>query len=91
LDSGWWDGGNNNQPELMNKRTIKRFWVGAAGGIVLAAGFAMIVLPGPAIVVIPLGLAILATEFAWAKRWLEKVKLIALKAKRIFEKKKKVS
>ena len=75
----------------MNKRTIKRFWVGAAGGIVLAAGFAIIVLPGPAIVVIPLGLAILATKFAWAKRWLEKVKLIARKAKRIFAKKKKVS
>ena len=75
----------------MNKRTIKRFWVGAAGGIVLAAGFAMLVLPGPAIVVIPLGLAILAVEFAWAKRWLEKVKRIALKAKRTLEKKKKVS
>ena len=75
----------------MTKRVIKRFLVGAAGGIVLAAGFAMIVLPGPAIVVIPLGLAILAVEFAWAKRWLEKVERIALKAKRSLEKKKKVS
>jgi tellurite resistance protein TerC len=28
----------------------------------------MIVLPGPAVVVIPIGLAILATEFIWAKR-----------------------
>jgi hypothetical protein len=82
---------NRNEPESMNKRVIKRFLVGAAGGIVLAAGFAMIVLPGPAIVVIPLGLAILAIEFAWAKRWLEKVKRIALKAKRTLEKKKKVS
>jgi len=35
-------------------------------------GLAMIVLPGPAIVVIPAGLAILATEFIWAKRWLAK-------------------
>jgi tellurite resistance protein TerC len=74
----------------MNKRVIKRFLVGAAGGIVLAAGFAMIVLPRPAIVVIPVGLAILAVEFAWAERWLEKVKRIALKAKQTLKKKKKV-
>ena len=75
----------------MNKRTIKRFLIGAAGGLVLALGLAMVVLPGPAIVVIPLGLAILATEFAWAKRWLEKVKSLALKAKRALEKKNKAS
>jgi tellurite resistance protein TerC len=75
----------------MNKRTIKRFLIGAAGGVVLAVGLAMVVLPGPAIIVIPLGLAILAVEFAWAKRWLEKVKLMALKAKRTLEKKKKPS
>ena len=81
----------SNKPESMNKRAIKRFLVGAAGGTVLAVGFAMMVLPGPAIVVIPLGLAILAVEFAWAKRWLEKVKRIALKAKRTLEKKNKVS
>ena len=34
----------------------------------LLAGFAMLVLPGPGIIVIILGLAILATEFAWAER-----------------------
>jgi hypothetical protein len=51
----------------------------------------MIVLPGPAFIFIPAGLAILATEFAWAERWLEKVKRTALKAKRVLEKKKKVS
>ena len=82
---------SRREPEAMNKRVIKRFFVGVAGGIVLAAGFAMIVLPGPAIVVIPLGLTILAIEFAWAKRWLERVKRIALKVKRTLEKKKKVS
>ena len=75
----------------MNKRTIKRFLIGSAGGIVLLLGIFMIVLPGPAIVFIPAGLAILATEFAWAKRWLEKVKITALKAKRVLEKKEKVS
>jgi hypothetical protein len=34
----------------------------------------MIVLPGPAVVVIPIGLGILATEFIWAKRLLHRVK-----------------
>ena len=51
------------------------------GGTVLLVGVAMLVLPGPAFVVIPLGLAILATEFVWA-RWLlsrikEKVRQVA--------------
>ena len=38
------------------------------------AGAALIVLPGPAFVVIPIGLAILSIEFAWARRWLKKVR-----------------
>jgi tellurite resistance protein TerC len=33
-------------------------------------GVAMLVLPGPAILLIPLGLGILATEFRWARKWL---------------------
>ena len=40
----------------------------------LFIGIAMIVLPGPAFIVIPLGLAILAGEFVWAKKLLERVK-----------------
>ena len=46
-------------------------WVIAAF-IVLAAGLAMIVFPGPALVVIPLGLAMLSFEFCWAQRLLDK-------------------
>jgi len=34
----------------------------------------MIVTPGPAIIVIPMGLAILASEFAWARHWLALVR-----------------
>jgi tellurite resistance protein TerC len=45
------------------------------GSSVLLIGVAMIVLPGPAVIVIPAGLSILALEFAWARRWLQKVKL----------------
>ena len=44
------------------------------GVSVLAFGIALIVLPGPAFIVIPLGLAILATEFLWARRLLRLVK-----------------
>jgi predicted tellurium resistance membrane protein TerC len=43
--------------------------VAVIGATVLALGVALIVLPGPAVVVIPLGLALLGTEFLWA-RWL---------------------
>jgi tellurite resistance protein TerC len=44
------------------------------GSTVLLFGIALIVLPGPAFVVIPLGLTILATEFVWARRLLRRVK-----------------
>ncbi|WP_088534819.1 PGPGW domain-containing protein [Geobacter sp. DSM 9736] len=55
-------------------RKAKRIVVAAAGFIVLGVGVAMIVLPGPAIAVIPVGLGILATEFVWAKSLLKLVK-----------------
>ncbi len=48
--------------------------VGVIGGTVVLVGVIMLVTPGPAFVVIPLGLAILAVEFAWARRWLNKLK-----------------
>jgi tellurite resistance protein TerC len=48
--------------------------VAVVGTTVLLLGTSMIVLPGPAILVIPLGLGILAIEFAWARRWLRHVK-----------------
>lgn len=40
----------------------------------LIIGVAMVVLPGPAFVVIPIGIGILATEFAWANSLFKKVK-----------------
>lgn len=55
-------------------RWARRIAIAVVGGTVLVLGFAMIVLPGPAIVVIPAGLAILGLEFAWARRWLRKVR-----------------
>jgi hypothetical protein len=52
----------------------KRLIIIGTGFTVLAAGVAMIVLPGPAVVVIPVGLMILATEFVWAQKLLATVK-----------------
>ena len=49
-------------------KSIRRVIVMIVGGAVLLAGIALLVLPGPAFVVIPAGLAILATEFNWARR-----------------------
>ena len=53
---------------------LRRAVVSVIGFTVLLIGLAMVILPGPAIVVIPLGLAILATEFVWARRLLEKAR-----------------
>ena len=55
-------------------RWARRIAVAVVGGTVLAIGVALLVLPGPAFVVIPLGLAILGAEFAWARHWLRKVR-----------------
>jgi len=58
-------------------RTIgqaKRLIIIVFGFTVLIAGVAMIMLPGPAVIVIPIGLAILATEYIWARKLLDMVK-----------------
>jgi uncharacterized protein (TIGR02611 family) len=52
------------------------------GGLVLLAGVIMIFTPGQGILMIILGLAILATEYTWAARWLKKAKEKAEEAKR---------
>src|SRR4029077_12910224 len=70
--------------EMMHRRykskttmqRIKRIVVTVVGGTVLALGIALIVLPGPAFIVMPGGLAILAIEFAWARRWLRSARAI---------------
>lgn len=52
----------------------KRIAIALVGGTVVLVGLCMIVLPGPAVLVIPLGLGILGLEFAWARRWLRKMR-----------------
>ena len=58
----------------MTLRKIKKIIIAVIGFTVLAFGILLIVFPGPAFIVIPVGLSILATEFVWAKKLLEKVK-----------------
>lgn len=55
-------------------RTARRLVVGVIGATVLLGGLALLVLPGPALVVIPIGLGILAVEFEWARRWLRRAR-----------------
>ena len=69
-----------------NLRVAKRIVVGVIGGTVTLLGVALIVLPGPAFIVIPIGLSILATEFLWARRWLAKVRSFATRSKEKFMK-----
>lgn len=55
-------------------RKIKRIIIGIVGSTILLIGIFLLVLPGPAFLVIPLGLGILATEFVWARKLLKSVK-----------------
>ena len=55
-------------------KMARRITVLVVGFSVLAIGIALIILPGPAFVVIPIGLAILSVEFAWARLWLRKIR-----------------
>ena len=77
---------DEKHPLYPSYRVAKRIAIGIVGGSVLIVGIAMIVLPGPAFVVIPVGLGILGLEFAWARIWLKKAKAkaqeVALKFKR---------
>lgn len=52
----------------------RRLLVSIGGALLLLAGAAMLVLPGPGLLVIAAGLGVLATEFLWARRMLDRVK-----------------
>ena len=61
---------------------MKRFFITLIGGTVLLIGAAMLVLPGPGMLVIAGGLAVLATEFFWARRALHNAKGAVAEARR---------
>jgi len=59
---------------LKSLKQVKKVIIAVVGITVLAIGLAMIVLPGPAFIVIPVALGILSTEFVWAKYLIKKVR-----------------
>ncbi|MFL6527566.1 MAG: PGPGW domain-containing protein [Chthoniobacterales bacterium] len=61
---------------------VKKAVVGVIGTTVLLFGITLIFLPGPSVIVIPLGLAILASEFAWARRVIRRGKLFVERVRR---------
>ncbi len=58
----------------MTYKVARRIVVGVVGVTVVGIGMVMLVTPGPAFVVIPVGLAILGVEFAWARHWLRRLR-----------------
>ncbi len=53
---------------------MRRLVVGVIGGSTVLFGAVLLFLPGPALLVIPIGLAILGSEFAFARRWLRRLR-----------------
>jgi len=59
-------------PALLKQ--ARRLVIFVIGSTIIALGVIMLITPGPAFIVIPAGLAILATEFIWARRLLKRVR-----------------
>ncbi len=55
-------------------KVAKRIVVTVVGLSILVIGIVMIIAPGPALILIPVGLAILGLEFAWARHWLNRLR-----------------
>jgi tellurite resistance protein TerC len=55
-------------------KVAKRIVVTVVGLSILVIGIVMIIAPGPALILIPVGLAILGLEFAWARYWLKRLR-----------------
>jgi uncharacterized protein (TIGR02611 family) len=55
-------------------KLARRVVIAVIGGTILLGGIIMLITPGPGLLIILLGLAILAVEFAWARHWLKKVR-----------------
>lgn len=61
---------------------VKKVIVALVGGTVVLVGIALLVLPGPGLLIVAAGIAILATEFLWARRALRNAKGAVAKARR---------
>ena len=65
----------------LRRSLVYRIVFGVTGGVVLPPASSMLVTPGPAFVLIPVGLAMLSLEFEWAERLLMKALQQAEKAR----------
>ncbi|MCW2846976.1 MAG: hypothetical protein JWR90_950 [Marmoricola sp.] len=61
------------------RSTAKRIAVEGLGWILVLVGIAALVLPGPGLLALFAGVALLATQYEWAERRLEPVKKAALR------------
>lgn len=77
-----WQSRVNKKLGLDKMPAIRKFIYSVVGITLLLIGLAMTVLPGPAFIVIPIGLAILASEYAWARRIVRRGRVFVEKAKR---------
>jgi tellurite resistance protein TerC len=59
---------------LRTVEQVRRVFLIIAGFTLLLAGGIMLVTPGPGMLVIFLGLGLLAAEFVWARRLMERIK-----------------
>ena len=67
---------------LKNSPIARKIVVGVIGGTIVLIGILLLLTPGPGTVVIPIGLLILASEFAWARYALRRGKHVVKKAKK---------
>jgi hypothetical protein len=58
-------------------RSSRRVAVSVVGGTLVSGGVALLVLPGPGLLVVAIGFAILGTEYAWAAIALDRTKRLA--------------
>ena len=76
-----WQQRLNRKLGLDEMPVIRKLIYTVLGLTVLLIGIAMLVLPGPAVIVIPIGLAILASEYAWARRIIRRGRVFVAKAR----------
>ncbi len=62
--------------------TLRKVLVTVVGGALLLVGVAMILLPGPAFLMIPAGLAVLSLEYHWAHRLMTRARSLARRLRR---------
>ena len=58
----------------LSLRVARRIAISVIGATMLLVGVLLIFLPGPGVVILAAGLAVLGLEFAWARRWLKKLR-----------------